>query len=58
MLEICIFVVHVWWASMPLVVSMSPPNSNDDDNVLIHLADKIEKDIDSLDFTLASCSKL
>ena len=43
---------------MPLVVSMSPPNSNDDDNVLIHLADKIEKDIDSLDFTLASCSKL
>jgi hypothetical protein len=35
---------------------MSPPNISNDDNVSIHLANEIEMAIDSLDYTLASCS--
>ena len=51
MLEKYVFVVHVCWVSLPLVVGMLPPDSNDDDNISIHLVE-----MDTLDDTLSSCS--
>ena len=44
MLGVCAFVVHVWWASLPLVVGMFPSHCSDNDNVLVHYADNIEMD--------------
>jgi hypothetical protein len=37
-------------ASLQLVMSMSPPESNDDDNVLVYLANETKMDIDYLDY--------
>ena len=46
----------MWWARLPLVMSMSLPKSNDDDNVSIYLANETKLASDSLDYTPASCS--
>ena len=51
MLEICVFVVHIWWASLLLVVGMSPLDSSDNDNVPTHLIDEIVMDTISVDYT-------
>ena len=51
MFEICVFVIHVWWTSLPFVMDMLPLDNIDDGIVPIHFTDDIEMDIVSLNYT-------